>query len=82
VFVSKRSVLIRIKGKNGKLIEELSTLSSEKELLFKSGTQYKVYSAEHPLIGQLGFRNGDDIIQFDGINKAYDQIRVIELIEL
>jgi hypothetical protein len=83
--VRSHTVLIRIKGKNGKLIEELSTLPGEKELLFKSGTQFKVnkvYSIEHPLIGQPGFNSADDILYFDGINKAFDQIRVVELIEL
>jgi ADP-ribosyltransferase exoenzyme len=36
------NVLIRIEGKNGKLIEDLSTLPAEKELLFKTGTNFKV----------------------------------------
>ena len=36
------TVLIRIKGKNGKLIEDLSTLPKEKEILFKSETGFKV----------------------------------------
>ena len=49
---------------------------------FHSYKVNKIYSAEHLLIGQPSFREGDDIIQFDGVNKAYDQIRVIELIEL
>lgn len=83
--VRSHTVLIRIKGKNGKLIEDLSTLQAEKEILFKTGTQYKVndvYSIQHPLIGQPGFNSGDDIIKFDGVNKDFDQIRVIELIEL
>jgi len=36
------TVLIRIEGKDGKLIEGLSTLPSEKEILFKSETIFKV----------------------------------------
>ena len=36
------TVLIRIEGREGKLIEELSTLPSEKEILFKSETIFKV----------------------------------------
>lgn len=36
------TVLIKIKGKNGRLIEELSTLKTEKEVLFKSNTKFKV----------------------------------------
>ena len=36
------TILIRIEGKDGKLIEGLSTLPSEKEILFKSETIFKV----------------------------------------
>jgi hypothetical protein len=36
------TVLIRIEGKNGKLIEDLSTLTLENEILFKTGTQFEV----------------------------------------
>lgn len=36
------TVLIKIKGKNGRLIEELSTLKKEQEVLFKSNTKFKV----------------------------------------
>ncbi|SPE77504.1 ADP-ribosyltransferase exoenzyme [Flavobacterium columnare] len=36
------TVLIRIEGKNGKLIEELSTLPAEKEILFKTGSIFEV----------------------------------------
>jgi len=36
------TVLIRIEGREGKLIEELSTLPFEKEILFKSETIFKV----------------------------------------
>ena len=36
------TVLIRIEGKNGKLIEDLSTLPSEKEILFKTQSEFKV----------------------------------------
>jgi hypothetical protein len=35
-------VLIHIYGKNGRLIEEISTLMSEKEILFKSQTKFFV----------------------------------------
>jgi ADP-ribosyltransferase exoenzyme/Fibronectin type III domain len=38
----KYTVLIRIEGKNGKLIEDLSTFPTEKEILFKTGTNFKV----------------------------------------
>ena len=36
------TVLIRIEGKNGKLIEPLSTLPAEKEVLFNTNTKFKV----------------------------------------
>jgi hypothetical protein len=36
------NLLIRIQGKNGKLIEDLSTLKIEKEVLFKSNTKFIV----------------------------------------
>ncbi len=36
------TVLIRIEGKKGKLIERLSTLPSEKEVLFNVGTRFQV----------------------------------------
>jgi hypothetical protein len=36
------TVLIRIEGKNGKLIEDLSTLPAEKEILFNTGSNFKV----------------------------------------
>ena len=36
------TVLIRIEGKNGKLIEDLSTLPSEKEILFRTNTNFEV----------------------------------------
>lgn len=36
------TVLIKIKGKNGRLIEELSTLKIEREILFKSNTKFQV----------------------------------------
>lgn len=36
------NLLIRIQGKNGKLIEYLSTLKVEKEVLFKSNTKFIV----------------------------------------
>ncbi|KMQ67980.1 ADP-ribosyltransferase [Chryseobacterium sp. FH2] len=36
------TVLVQIKGKNGRLIEELSTLSPEKEILFKSNCKFYV----------------------------------------
>jgi NADH dehydrogenase/NADH:ubiquinone oxidoreductase subunit G len=36
------TVLIHIYGKNGRLIEEISTLMSEKEILFKSQTKFFV----------------------------------------
>ncbi len=79
------TVLIRIKGKNAKAIEDLSTLKSEKELIFQSNTRFKVdkvHSGEHLLLEMEKYKTADDIINFDGINKLYDQIRIIELIEL
>ena len=42
VLVRRYRVIIRIDGKNGKLIEGLSTLKPEKEVLFKSGTVFTV----------------------------------------
>ncbi len=36
------SVLIRIEGKNGKLIEDISTLPAEKEIVFKTDTIFEV----------------------------------------
>ena len=36
------TVLIRIEGKNGRLLEEISTLPLEKEILFKSETIFRV----------------------------------------
>lgn len=36
------TVIIRIKSKNGRLIEELSTLKKEKEVLFKSNSKFTV----------------------------------------
>ncbi|WP_053073321.1 ADP-ribosyltransferase [Chryseobacterium sp. FH2] len=36
------SILIRIEGKSGRLIEDLSTLKSEKEVLFKSNSKFYV----------------------------------------
>ena len=36
------TILIRIEGKNGKLIESLSTFGKEKEVIFKSKTKFKV----------------------------------------
>lgn len=36
------NLLIRIQGKNGRLIEDLSTLKVEKEVLFKSNTKFNV----------------------------------------
>ena len=54
-------------------------------ILFKSGTQYRVirvYSEQHPLIGLPGYNSADKILTFDGINKMFDEIRVVELIEL
>lgn len=41
------NLLIRIQGKNGKLIEDLSTLKIEKEVLFKSNTKF--------LVKEIGF---------------------------
>jgi hypothetical protein len=40
------TVMIRIEGKNGKLIEELSTLPSEKEILFNTQTKLKVIKVD------------------------------------
>ncbi|WP_024769068.1 ADP-ribosyltransferase [Aquimarina macrocephali] len=79
------TVLIRIKGKNGKLIEDLSTFAIEKEVLFKSNTRFKVnkiYTEEHILLETGLYSSIDDIIKFDGAYKEFDMIRVIELIEL
>lgn len=36
------NTLIRIEGKNGKLIEDVSTLPAEKEILFNKGTKFEV----------------------------------------
>ena len=36
------TVLIRIEGKSGKLIEDLSTLPSEKEILFQTEVKFKI----------------------------------------
>lgn len=36
------TVIIRIKSKNGRLIEDLSTLKKEKEVLFKSNSKFTV----------------------------------------
>ena len=38
------TILIRIEGKTGRLIETLSTLTEEHELLFKSKTEFTVKS--------------------------------------
>ncbi len=42
IRVRNYTVLIRIEGKNGKLIESLSTLPAEKEILFSTGTVFEV----------------------------------------
>jgi hypothetical protein len=45
------TVIIRIKGKNGRLIESLSAIKSEKEILFKSKTSFyveKIGSTQDP----------------------------------
>ncbi|MGV6861264.1 MAG: ADP-ribosyltransferase [Putridiphycobacter sp.] len=41
--------IIKIEGKNGKLIEPASTLPKEAEVLFKSDTQFKVEKASYDL---------------------------------
>ncbi len=47
------NVLIKVYGKNGKLIEKSSNITPEAEVLFKSGTKFVVESvkkgARHPL---------------------------------
>lgn len=46
------NVLMKIKGKNGKLIEQASDILEENEILFKSGTPYDVLSVkkiDHPI---------------------------------
>jgi hypothetical protein len=45
------TVMIRIEGKKGRLIEEISTLQKEKEILFKSKTKFfvkKIYESANP----------------------------------
>lgn len=59
------TVLIRIKGKNGKVIEDLSTLKSEKEVLFKSNTKFEV----------------KDIRESTSPEDFISKIKTIELIE-
>lgn len=41
------TLLIRIKGKSGKLIEDLSTLKNEREILFKSKTKFKITKVDY-----------------------------------
>ncbi|MBB4807300.1 hypothetical protein HNP38_002604 [Chryseobacterium defluvii] len=59
------TVLIRIKGKNGRVIEDLSTLKSEKEVLFKSNTKFEV----------------KDIRESTSPEDFISKIKTIELIE-
>lgn len=71
------------KGENKK--ETTDEAPTHRGLRTWSGTQYKVnrvYSDVHPLIGQQGYTTVDDILHFDGINKEYGTIRIIELIEI
>jgi hypothetical protein len=53
------NVLVRIKGKNGKLIEDTSTLPSEKEILFNKNTKFEVED--------VGFSPHPDQDMFPGV---------------
>jgi hypothetical protein len=79
------SYLIRIQGKNGKLIEEISTLSSEREILFKSNSKFRVKKVDvitHPLVEDGVVQDANEIIKFNGIYRNHDQIRVVTLEQL
>lgn len=81
----EHSVLIRIKGKNGKLIEEFSTLPKEKEILFRPNTTFKVervYSGRHPLLESNPNLHTDDLETYLHPFREYGQIRIIEISEL
>ncbi len=58
------NVLIKVYGKNGKLIEKSSNITPEAEVLFKSGTKFVVESlkkVEHPILSRA--RKGDEVTE-------------------
>ncbi|WP_264557905.1 ADP-ribosyltransferase [Flavobacterium sp. N1718] len=68
MFFRKYTVLIRIEGKNGRLIEKLSSLPSEKEVLFKSKTTC--------LVKKIGYTI--DLADPDNFMKYVKEIVLIE----
>lgn len=60
------TVLIRVEGKNGRLIENLSTLSSEQEILFKADSKFHVK--------EIGF----EMNPLDPLDKPVKRVILIE----
>lgn len=67
-FFERILVLIRVEGKNGRLVEKLSTLPSEKEVLFKSKTTF--------LVKKIGYTI--DLVDPDNFMKYVKEIVLIE----